>query len=204
MLRPTADGRLENGCRLPASGENFSSYSVLGRLLGRTYVHCTVAAIVEDAYRELARTHAGKRFVYGETGFASGGEIKPHKTHRNGLSVDFFVPVVDARGRSTPLSTSAFNRWGYDVEFDSEGRYEDLRIDFETMAAHLVALDEAARAHGVGIWRVIFDPELQRHLRETRAWPKLQGRVQFSTRRSWVRHDEHYHVDFAVPCQPLR
>ncbi|OOF30883.1 hypothetical protein BZJ20_08950 [Salinivibrio proteolyticus] len=29
----------------------------------------------------------------------------------------------------------------------------------------------------------------------------LKQHIQLSTRRSWVRHDEHYHVDFAVPCQ---
>jgi len=28
------------------------------------------------------------------------------------------------------------------------------------------------------------------------------GTVRFSTRRSWVRHDEHYHVDFDIPCEP--
>lgn len=28
--------------------------------------------------------------------------------------------------------------------------------------------------------------------------------VQFSTRRSWVRHDEHYHVDFIVKCRANR
>ena len=62
----------------------------------------------------------------------------------------------------------------------------------------------AARAHGVGIRQVIFDPELQPRLRETRAWPRLRGRVPLSPLPSWVRHDEHYHVDFAVPCRPLR
>jgi penicillin-insensitive murein endopeptidase len=71
------------------------------------------------------------------------------------------------------------------------------------MAQHLVALERAARAHGVGIQRVIFDPQLQPHLRRTEAWPALAGRVRFSTRRSWVRHDEHYHVDFAIPCEDL-
>ncbi|MDH5765520.1 MAG: replication initiation protein, partial [Gammaproteobacteria bacterium] len=25
--------------------------------------------------------------------------------------------------------------------------------------------------------------------------------IQFSTKRSWVRHDEHYHVDFSIPCK---
>lgn len=66
----TADGELENGCRLPSSGSNFSSYSRLGSLLGRTYVHCTVTTIVVEAYSRMARERPDVRFVYGETGFA--------------------------------------------------------------------------------------------------------------------------------------
>jgi penicillin-insensitive murein endopeptidase len=197
----TSNGSLENGCQLPADGKNFSSYSHLGQLLGRTYVHCTVAAIVSDAYVAMARDLPGRHFVYGETGLASGGQFKPHKTHQNGLSVDFFVPVLDKKGRSVPIPTHALNRWGYDIEFDGEGRHEQYRIDFEAMASHILALKNAARDHGVGIWRVIFDPQLQPHLRRTKVWPDLAGEVQFSTRRSWVRHDEHYHVDFSVPCE---
>jgi len=65
-------------------------------------------------------------------------------------------------------------------------------------------LDErAARAQGIGIRRVIFDVNLQ---------PKLAGagagaggqvikRVAFNKQQAWVRHDEHYHVDFRVPCR---
>lgn len=113
------------------------------------------------------------------------------------------VPVRDDRGRSVSLSTHALNKWGYDVEFDAAGRYDDLTIDFEAMAAHLVALFESARAHGVGIRRVIFDPALQPRLRAADAWSRLEGRVELSTRPAWVRHDEHYHVDFEIPCEPL-
>jgi penicillin-insensitive murein endopeptidase len=113
------------------------------------------------------------------------------------------VPVLDLDGRSVPLPTHALNRWGYDVEFDGGGLTEELRIDWEAMADHLAALDRAAGEHGVGIARVIFDPELQPFLRATEAWPGLRGRVELSVRRAWVRHDEHYHVDFAVPCEAM-
>jgi len=27
--------------------------------------------------------------------------------------------------------------------------------------------------------------------------------LNFMKGEAWVRHDEHYHVDFAVPCKPL-
>ena len=37
-------------------------------------------------------------------------------------------------------------------------------------------------------------------LYETEHAEYLRANVQFSKKRSWVRHDEHYHVDFEVAC----
>ena len=199
----TAHGRLESGCQLPASGDNFTVYSRLGFLIGRTYVHCRVAEVVLAAYGAQAGAHPDRRFVYGETGWAGGGSFRPHRTHQNGLSVDFMVPVVDRTNRSEPLPTSVFNRFGYGIEFDARGRTDTLAIDFEALANHLLALLNAADEHHVGIRRVIFDPKLQPFLHRTTAWPALRSRLEFSKRPSWVRHDEHYHVDFTVPCRPL-
>jgi len=131
----TSTGELEGGVGLPKEGENFSPYSSLAIVLGRTYVHSTVRDIVVDAYKDLEDTHPKARFVYGETGFATGGEFKPHKTHRNGLSVDFMVPVSDKTGQSVPLPTNLLNKWGYSLEFDEKGRHEHLVIDFEALGA---------------------------------------------------------------------
>ncbi len=199
----TAKGKLEHGCKLPYHGENFTAYSLLGWSLGRTYVHCRVAEVVLAAYEELNREYPDKVFVYGETGWASGGRFKPHKTHQNGLSVDFMVPLVDRSGGSVRLPASAFNKYGYAIEFDVKGGSGELTIDFEAVAAHILAIKRAADARKVKIRRVIFDPKLQPFLGATRAWTALKGRVKFSTLRSWVRHDEHYHIDFDIPCRPL-
>ena len=198
----TSNGRLANACELPAGGTNYSPYSTVARWLGRTWVHCDVAQVVVLAYDALAESHPEKHYVYGETGFRNGGEFKPHKTHRNGLSVDFMTPVIDADGKSVPLPTSVTNKYGYAIEFDSANRYEDLSIDFEAIAAHLAALKRSANKQGIGIWRVIFDPELQPGLHKTKAWPEISD-LTFSRKRSWVRHDDHYHVDFALDCRPL-
>ena len=199
----TANGALENGWKLPAGGENFSSYSSIGRTLGRTYVHSAVYEVVVSAYAALQESAPGKVFVYGETGKKSGGKFSPHKTHRNGLSVDFMVPLLDAGGRSVPMQTSVFNKWGYDLEFDESGRLDNRRIDGEAMAEHIYQLHRAASEAGVGIWRVIFAPELQSLLHATSRWDYLSDNIEFSKRRSWVRHDDHYHVDFVIPCEPL-
>lgn len=198
----TSNGRLENGWKLPANGRNFSAYSLLGRTLGRTYVHSTVHGIVLDAYEATARTLPDRVFVYGETGKKRGGEFPPHKTHRNGLSVDFMTPVLDQSGQSVPLPASMLNQWGYDIEFDTGGRHDGLTIDAEAIAEHLYQLHRAAQSRGVDIWRVIFDPALQPLLHATKRWRYLEQNVAFSSTRSWVRHDDHYHVDFRVPCEP--
>lgn len=197
----TSNGALENGWKLPADGQNFSAYSLVGSLAGRTFVHSDVHAVVIESYAALARSMPDKIYVYGETGKMTGGEFRPHKTHQNGLSVDFMVPVADRSGRSIRLPTGVFNRWGYDLEFDADGRLDDIRIDAEAMAEHLYELDRSAKRRGMNIRRVIFDPELQPLLRGTSRWPYLRDNLRFSERRSWVRHDEHYHVDFDVACR---
>lgn len=199
----TGNGRLEHGVQLPASGKNFISYGTLPDLAGRTYVHSTVRNIVVDAYGMVARSAPGKVFKYAETGFAKGGRFKPHKTHRNGLSVDFMVPVINEAGESVHLPTSPLNRYGYDIEFDAKGRFEDYTIDYEALAAHLVALHKAAQKYGAGIGRVIFDPQLAPHLYTTTSGDYLRKNVPIQKTKSWVRHDEHYHVDFVVACRPL-
>lgn len=196
-----ARGSLEHGVPLPRSGANFAAYSAFGTSLGRTYVHDQVRDVVVDAYASLRRSAPGKVFVYGETGLRNGGAFPPHKTHQNGLSVDFFVPVLDARGVSVRLPSKPDNRFGYDIEFDHAGRYREYRIDFEAMALHLQSLEQAAARRDVGLRVVIFDNTLQRKLFESMHGRDLRSQIAFSTRKPWVRHDEHYHVDFVVRCR---
>lgn len=201
----TANGRLTGGVALPEEGPNFRSYSGLGNLLGRTYVHSTVRDVVLNTYSNLAKDYPEKVFVYGETGWKDGGSFKPHKTHQNGLSVDFMVPVVDQDKKSVYLPTGALNKYGYSMEFDEEGRYKTYRTDFEAMGAHIVELHRETIRSGscLGIWRVIYAPELQTHLFDTEHGEYLKANLSFSKKPSWVRHDEHYHVDFIVDCEPL-
>ena len=198
-----SNGRLENGVKLPTTGPNFSTYSSLGSALGRTYVHNKVYDVVLAAYRALEESAPRKVFVYGETGWAAGGRIRPHRTHQNGLSVDFMTPVVDKAGRSVPLPTGALNRFGYDIEFDAAGKYQDYTIDFEAAAEHLYQLHVATLVRGVGIALVIFDPALRPKLFQTRRGPFLRKNLRFTKGQAWVRHDEHYHLDFLVPCKPF-
>jgi penicillin-insensitive murein endopeptidase len=195
-------GHLEDGVQLPISGNNFSAYSNLGVSLGRTYVHSDVRDVVVRSYQSLELSAPSKTFVYGETGWKRGGRFRPHRTHQNGLSVDFMVPVVDKSGRSVALPTSALNKFGYGLEFDGQGKFGDLQIDFEAMAEHLYQITEIAKQDNVGISLVIFDHRLRPLLFKTKRGAYLQQTLPWMKGNAWVRHDQHYHIDFSISCHP--
>ena len=200
-----ANGRLAGGVQLPGHGGNFAAYSQVGVELGRTYVHSLVRQVVLDAYAGLEKSAPGKTYVYGETGLAHGGQIRPHRTHQAGRSVDFMVPVLDGANRSVPLPSAPWNKFGYGLEFDDQGRLPTMRIDFDAMAEHLYQLSASAHQRGVAIERVIFDPLLMERLfNSSPRAAALRSRLPFMKTRPWIRHDEHYHIDFAIPCLPLR
>ncbi len=197
----TANGRIENTVQLPPYGTNFIEYSALARMAGRVFVHSQVKDIILAAYKDLEKEQPAKVYKYAETGYEKGGEFKPHKTHRNGLSVDFMTPVIDREGNSVHLPTNLLNRLGYAIEFNEKGYFENYKIDYEALAAHIVALDRQAKLSGHKLWRVIFDPKLQPNLYKTKYADYLRANIKFSKKPSWVRHDEHYHIDFSIPCK---
>lgn len=195
-----SNGRIEGSVKLPLSGPNFTAYSTLGATTGRTHVHSKVAEIIAAAYGAAATTDPSVTYVYGETGWPSGRRIRPHRTHQNGLSVDFFVPVRNEVGKSVPLPTGLTNKLGYDIEFNANAKYGEYKIDFPALAEHLYQLHVAAKERGAGIALVIFDAPFLPKLFATPRGPYLQEHLPFMKGHPWVRHDEHYHVDFAVPC----
>lgn len=197
------NGRLEGGVQLVHSGINFGPYSELGINLGRTYVHSSIKKVITEAYSSLALTQPDKFYVYGESGLITGGPIKPHRTHKNGLAVDFMVPVINSDKKSVPLPTNAFNKYGYEIEFDANARYKGYIIDFEAIAEHLYALHGAAKRNKVVLSRVIFDPAFIPKLYKTKRGNFIKNNIISMSGQAWVRHDEHYHIDFSLPCKNL-
>jgi penicillin-insensitive murein DD-endopeptidase len=196
-------GKLVNSVGLPTKGKNFSSYTSLGNQLGRTYVHSKVRGIVTTAYRKLEASAPEKIFVYGETGFKVGGAFKPHRSHQNGTSVDFMVPVLDEHGKSTSLPSNPLNQFSYGVEFDQNGKFENLTIDFEAIAEHLYQLNLVAIQSGEGLSQVIFDRQYLPALFATKRGLYLKSNLKFMQKTPWIRHDEHYHIDFKIKCLVL-
>ena len=199
-LGSTKEGSLLNGKRLPSFGPNFRAYGRLPIALGRNSLNDRVRTVVLAAYATLEKRRPRVTFVYAECSWPSGGRLRPHATHRNGLSIDFMVPVVKASSPAV-LNTGIANKYGYSSHFDTNGwcKAQQCKIDFDALAEHLHCLADAADAEGITIWRVIFAPDLQPHLFATERGSTLQSRLTFSKKQSWVRHDEHYHVDFNNP-----
>lgn len=191
-------GKLEGGVQLACTGENYEAFSGAACVLGRNYVHPLVKAALEDAYGAVVKHTPGRTWQYGETGLEDGGHFWPHRTHQAGVSVDFFVPLVDAEGKAALFPINPAQAFGYGVILDEAGRTGDLRIDWKAYGEHLLALDEAATAHGVRIKTIIVTPDYHDALlKAVPGLKRLYGR--FMKREAWVRHDEHYHVDFQLP-----
>ncbi len=195
-------GKLENGHLLPTEGKNFKTYSMEATENGYTTAHSRVADIVVAAYEWMSMRQPMQTLIYADASLPEGGKFPPHVTHQNGTSVDFMVPVLNQDGLPAQLERTAENRWGYDIVFDENGRYGDYIIDFETMAMHIYALQLKAKEHRSRVARVIFAPELRPLLFDTEYGPKLKD-INFYKKAAKVRHDEHYHVDFKIKCQPL-
>jgi penicillin-insensitive murein DD-endopeptidase len=191
-------GKLINGKRLPTKGNNVITYSRFGSLLGRNTVNQKVRDAILNAYEKVYRLNQKIHFVIGETSWPNGGKFWPHKSHQNGLSVDFMVPIKNSSGESVPIPSNIFNKFGYGIEFDSLGRYKDITIDFEAMGLHLLQLKKAAEENGLRIDVVIFDNALQNYLFKTKYGKELKESIRFSKLKPWIRHDEHYHVNFKL------
>ena len=73
-----------------------------------------------------------------------------------------------------------------------------MKIDFETIAKHIISLVQAGKHHGVKISKIIFVTQLQKYLFATEVGKTLAGNVAFSTKPLWVRHNDHYHTDFEI------
>jgi penicillin-insensitive murein endopeptidase len=196
-----AHGHLEGGVLLPAAGKGFITYSAVGHALGRQYVHSLVRDALLAAFAARADAEPGRVFVIGETGWRRGGRFRPHCTHQNGLSVDVFMPV-DKDGSPAVLDTGADKRLGYGLELDAKGRIGDLRIDFESLAAFLRELDVQGRRRSLTIAKIIVAPEYVPLLLATPSGMHL-GALEHTLLRTpaWVRHDEHFHIDFALAAR---
>ncbi len=207
----SGDGGLINGKRLPFKGNNFQYFNFLSYLKGNCFVHEKVKQTLIDAYKICEKTCPGIEFSTGEGSKKHGGSyVVNHRTHQNGTSLDLQLVFEKEHKQYEP--NNLFNAYGYGLNTDDNGTInksipiniypENTRIDFETNAKFLLALDDACRKNKIKIKIVILKVELKRPLFETSAGKQLLTRnILFANvLPNFVNdaHDDHFHVDFEI------
>jgi len=195
------NGSIQNSYLLPRKGTNYKCYSFLSYyILGREYIHSKAYYCIIDTYKELENIYPNHEFIYMESGRKKGGRLYPHRTHQKGLSIDFFVPLIQ---NSKPTYFNGFGIFRYLLNFDENGISKcnsKITIDFDVMAQHILLLEKNAKKNGLHIKKVIFNIDLKDNLFETKHGKLLKkSEIYFAQNLTPLLnklHDDHYHIDF--------
>jgi len=155
-------GSIENARRLPYKHKGYSTYSYLGYLAGRTYVHENVKNTLLEAFENLHEKYQDWDFVIGDASYKEGGPMAFQEEKQNGLEVDFLLPLVE---NGIPYSKQRItNYWNYSMEFDEFGRLDGMEVDYSVLAGMLVAIQEAGANYQLTIKKIEMHPEIKRGL----------------------------------------
>lgn len=200
-LGSASKGSLKNGKLIPYKGPNFSYFDQTSYLSGRAFLNSKVLNTVTDGYKSLELSNPNRKFKIMECAHEHGGKLWPHRTHQNGLSVDFMMPKLKD---SLPYyGLDSLGTQHYWLTFTNEGKYKadtSISIDFELIAQHILTLHKEAKKHKLKIEKVIIKIELKNELYKGKYGQLLKESgiyiVKSLTPTINALHDEHYHIDF--------
>lgn len=195
------NGKLINGVKLPYKGKNFKYFSRISYLAGRAYIHSRVREVILESYKTLEKSCPNRIFYLMEGAYKNGGPLPPHRTHQNGLSIDFMSLMQKAKEPYTKLDQLGATHYG--LEFDKDGRWlkdSSIEIDFEVMGKHIQSLERACQNHQMRIAKIILKIDLKDELLATNSGSQLKhlpfvGWLPDQINRQ---HDDHYHIDFEL------
>lgn len=198
-----SNGSIENSRLIPFTGKNFHYFDTNSYLLGRAFAHKDVVETLLDVYALLDSLVPDREFCVMESANEHGGKLFPHRTHQNGMSIDLMMPKT-SKGRPD-YSLDGLGAHHYLLEFDKEGYSKEnsqIKIDFNTIALHILLLDKRAREHDLKINKVIINTDLKDELFATEHGKELKKSgiyiVQNLTKIINDIHDDHYHIDFEI------
>lgn len=196
-----SEGSLINGKLFPFSGPNFHYFDTLSYINNRAYLNHKVKEAVLETYTDLKNEMPDRQFCIMECSNKNGGKITPHRTHQNGLSIDFMVPLLKNQKPYYGLDT--IGRKHYFLDFNEQGQYSfdtSVYIDFDLIAKHIILLNKQLNKRKLKISKVIFKIELKDKLYATPNGKLLKKSgiylAQQLTPLINGLHDDHYHVDF--------
>lgn len=195
-------GKLENAKLIPFSGKNFEYFDSGSYLMGRAYTNDKVLRTVLATYQDLDSAMPGRKFYIMEASKQFGGKLWPHRTHQNGLSIDFMMPLL--KDKKPYYGFAKLGVQHYQLHFNDNGTYEDdesIKIDFNTIARHILMLNKQAKNQRMKVNKVIIKIEYKPHLFATEYGKLLKKSgiyvVQSLTPAVNQLHDEHFHIDFS-------
>lgn len=196
-----SNGKLENGSLIPFSGPNFIYFDTSSYLSGRAFTHSTVSSIIISAYDEMLKQGSEHHFQLMELSNEHGGKIFPHRTHQNGTSADFMMPLI--KGNEPCYKYDSLGVGHYLMDFDDNGCVTGdsaVQINFDLVAQHILALEKSARNEGMKISKVIIKTSLKDELFATKHGRELKRSGIYVVRglKPLINdlHDDHYHIDF--------
>jgi penicillin-insensitive murein endopeptidase len=196
-----SDGSLTNGKMMPYHGNNFTYFDNESYLANRAFTSQEVKTSILESYKTLEKLAPGRQFYLMELSNEKGGKIYPHRTHQNGLSVDFMMPMLKNNQAYYGLDTLGKNH--YLLSFNENGEYsedKEVKVDFDLIALHILQLNKAAKEQGLKISKVIIKIEYKDDLFNTPNGKKLKASgvyiVKGLTPLINHLHDDHYHIDF--------
>lgn len=196
-----SNGKLENGKIVPFYGSNYTYFDRDSYLASRAFTSDVVKSIVLDTYDKLNTEYPNRKFYLMELSNREGGEIYPHRTHQNGLSVDFMMPKI--RNDKPDYSLDTLGKQHYTLQFNDRGEYlqdTSIKVDFDLIAKHILLLNKEAKKWGYAIEKVIIKIEYKNTLFKTPNGKILEKSGIYLVKNLSplinTIHDDHFHIDF--------
>lgn len=195
-------GSLENGRRFPKKGDDFKYfYKITYFIKGRAWVHSKICSAVIKAYQDFIQSMPNINFMILECSHKKGGKMHPHRTHQNGTSIDFAVPL---KKNKKPYHGDQWKGvWHYGMRFNENGECKGnkkVSIDFEDMAKHILALEKAARKRNMYLKKVLLKINLKDEFFSTPFGIEVKSKKIYFAKYlpPFIDdfHDDHYHIDF--------
>ncbi len=196
-----SNGSLKNGKLIPYRGTNFQYFDSMSYVNHRAFVHHKLKKTVLSSYNTL-ESKSNRKYTIMECSNKTGGKLYPHRTHQNGLSIDFMMPLKKNGKPFYGLDNTGAGH--YLLKFDEQGYLADdksISIDFDATVQHILVLEQEARKNGLQIKKIIINTELKDELYAAKNGSQIKAQgiyvVQKLTPMINALHDDHYHIDFA-------
>ncbi len=188
--------------KIPFRGENYKFYGTISyHIYGRAFAGKQVHNAMVEAFQLSESDCPGVHFKLLKCSGKKDGLIVPEDEKKNGFYAIFMTPLKMCNHPMKNYFITGIGR--FFVNYDQFGKCtatENVVIDFESTAEHLINLDDAAAMYGLRIKKVIISRFLQDELFETDNGEKLKQRdiyfPKYLSKKINKKFDDLFYVEF--------